>query len=54
MQCNSGPYNYDETLIKEKRYRERTTKMIPEIRNPRYNQRIKDLDLINVVQRRLS
>ena len=31
----------------------RATKMIPEIRNLSYNQRIKDRDLISLVQRRL-
>ena len=31
----------------------RATKMIPEIRNHSYHQRIKDLDLISLVQRRL-
>ena len=31
----------------------RATKMIPEIRNHSYHQRIQDLDLISLVQRRL-
>ena len=51
MQCNSGPHIYGATLIKWRRYR--ATKMIPEIINHSYHQRIKDLDLISLVQRRL-
>ena len=31
----------------------RATKMIPEIRNHNYKQRLQDLDLISLVQRRL-
>ena len=41
--CYLSPYSYDR----------RATKMIPEIRNHSYHQRIQDLDLISLVQRRL-
>ena len=35
------------------RVQRKATKMIPGIRNPSYHQRLKDLELISLVQRRL-
>ena len=48
MQCNSSPH-----IDKMEKIQRRATKMIPAIRNHSYHQRIQDLDLISLVQRRL-
>ena len=52
MQFNSGPLIYNETIKMDKIQR-KASKMIPEIRNHSYSQRLKDLNLINLEQRRL-
>ena len=53
MSCNSGPKNLRRNIDKIEKIQRRATKMIPEIGNHSYHQRIKDLDLISLVQRRL-
>ena len=45
--------NLTRDIDKIEKIQRRATKMIPEIRNQSYHQRIQDLDLISLVQRRL-
>ena len=47
------PPNLRRDIVKIEKIQRRATKMIPEIRNHSYHQRIQDLDLISLVQRRL-
>ena len=53
MQYNSGPQNLRRDIDKIYKIQRRATNMIPEIRKHSYHQRIQDLDLISLVQRRL-
>ena len=45
--------NFRRDIDKIEKIQRRATKMIPEIRNHSYHQRIQELDLISLVQRRL-
>ena len=50
MQYSSGHPIHVETYEKMDRVERKATKMIPEIRNHSYQQRLKDLELISLVQ----
>ena len=53
LQCSICQTHLRRDIDKMEKIQRRETKMIPEIRNHSYHQRIQDLDLISLVQRRL-
>ena len=53
MHCNSKSPNLRRDINKIEKIQRRGTKMIPEIRNQSYHQRIQNVDLISLAQRRL-